>query len=139
MDESSSMVTLELPWPPSANTYWRRNGSRYFVSKKGIDFRNDVILLARNEKGAFEKEDRLQIIIDAFPPDRRRRDLDNIFKALCDSLQHAGVYHDDCQIDEIQIRRISSLKGKVIVNIIKTGFPDQNHTHQQPEQEPPLV
>lgn len=117
--KSSSMVTLELPWPPSINHYWRRNGSRYFISPKGIEFRNEVILLAKDERGKFTKEDRLSLMIDAYPPDKRRRDLDNILKALQDSLQHAEVYHDDCQIDELHIIRNPSIQGKIIIKLIK--------------------
>ena len=35
---------------------------------------------------------------DCHPPDRRRRDLDNIPKALQDAIVHAGVLDDDSQI-----------------------------------------
>jgi crossover junction endodeoxyribonuclease RusA len=34
----------------------------------------------------------------AYPPDHRRRDLDNLAKAILDALQHAGVYGNDCQV-----------------------------------------
>ena len=53
----------------------------------------------------FEADDRLQVIIYAHPPDKRRRDLDNLLKATLDAIQHAGVYPDDSQIDEILIMR----------------------------------
>jgi crossover junction endodeoxyribonuclease RusA len=68
-------------------------------------------------KGAFDKEDRISLEVYAHPPDRRRRDIDNILKCLCDGLQHAGVYEDDCQIDEIHISRAKSLGGTVIVDM----------------------
>ena len=54
----------------------------------------------------------------AKPPDRRRRDLDNILKALLDSIVHAGVIEDDSQIDEIQITRGDVVAdGAVVVRI----------------------
>jgi crossover junction endodeoxyribonuclease RusA len=43
--------------------------------------------------------------MDAFPPDRRRRDLDNIQKPVLDALEHAAVYEDDSQIDLLITRR----------------------------------
>lgn len=54
---------------------------------------------------------RLMIEILAFPPDRRRRDLDNILKATLDSLTHAAVIEDDCQFDRISIERRSLVQG----------------------------
>lgn len=51
------------------------------------------------------EEKRLKVDIIAYPPDKRRRDLDNLLKAPQDSLQHAGVFHDDSQIADLRIRR----------------------------------
>ena len=48
---------------------------------------------------------RLSMTMTLFPPDKRRRDLDNAFKAPLDALAHAGVYEDDSQIDVLTIRR----------------------------------
>lgn len=52
----------------------------------------------------------LGIVILASPPDRRRRDLDNILKALLDSIAFAGVVEDDSQFDAICIVRQSPVK-----------------------------
>jgi len=40
----------------------------------------------------------VSLSVDCYPPDRRRRDLDNLLKSLQDSLVHAGVMGDDSQI-----------------------------------------
>ena len=48
---------------------------------------------------------RIALCMDAFPPDRRRRDLDNLPKAVQDSLAHAGVYEDDSHYAELRIMR----------------------------------
>jgi crossover junction endodeoxyribonuclease RusA len=113
------MIKFTLPWPPSVNSYWRRNGGRYFISGQGTRFRMDTQHICLKYRGHFESKDRLSVIIDAFPPDRRRRDLDNIQKGLFDSLQHSGVYVDDNQIDQILITRQTQLLGKVEVTISK--------------------
>lgn len=113
------MVILTLPWPPSVNRYWRRRGSRYFVCAEGQQFRKEVIALSLEYKGFFKAEDRLSVSIQAFPPDRRRRDLDNVLKGLLDSLQHAEIYVDDNQIDKLFISRELPLLGQVIVAIKK--------------------
>lgn len=116
MDEQGGLVT-ELPWPPSVNHYWRRCGARYFVSQEGNRFRDKVINICSQLSIKFDSETRLEIFIEAYPPDRRRRDLDNILKSLLDSLQHAGVYDDDSQIDGIHVVRMPSREGKVVVKI----------------------
>jgi crossover junction endodeoxyribonuclease RusA len=60
----------------------------------------------------------LSIQIDVYPPDRRRRDLDNILKALLDSLGHAAVIEDDSQFDRILlIRREVVPGGQIILQI----------------------
>lgn len=113
------MVELILPWPPSINRYWRRRGSQYFISKEGQDFRKNVILLCKEIPKIFDKNDKLFIDIKASPPDRRRRDIDNILKAIMDSLQHAEMYHDDNQINKIYIEREPSFLGIVKINLSK--------------------
>ncbi len=56
--------------------------------------------------------------MDVYPPDRRRRDLDNVLKALLDSLAHAKVYEDDSQIDVLVVDRKEVCgKGYVVVNV----------------------
>jgi crossover junction endodeoxyribonuclease RusA len=58
--------------------------------------------------------------MDAFPPDRRRRDLDNIQKPVLDALEHAGVYEDDSQIDLlVTCRREVVPGGRILVMVEK--------------------
>lgn len=57
---------------------------------------------------------RLGICLDAYPPDKRRRDLDNILKPLLDSLVHAGLIEDDSQFDELHVLRKPACKPGLI-------------------------
>jgi crossover junction endodeoxyribonuclease RusA len=61
------------------------------------------------------RDGRLAVAMDAFPPDRRRRDLDNIQKASLDSMQHAGIYEDDSQVDLLVTRRKLPIPGGQLV------------------------
>jgi crossover junction endodeoxyribonuclease RusA len=112
-------IVLDLPWPPTANTYWRRNGGRYFISKRGQDYREYVAKACYAYQGLFVAEDRLRVKIKAYPPDRRKRDLDNLFKSTLDSIQHAGLYVDDCQIDKLSIERMPEHEGKISICVEK--------------------
>jgi len=56
--------------------------------------------------------------MDAFPPDRRRRDLDNLQKPLLDALEKAGIYEDDSLIDLLVTRRMAICpSGRIVVRI----------------------
>ena len=107
---------LVLPYPPSANHYWRHVGPKVLISKQGRDYRKAV------EAAAFPvgapQSDRLSVKVRLFPPDRRRRDLDNTLKPLLDACTHAGLWLDDSQIDELTIVRGEVVpEGKVLLTV----------------------
>ena len=99
-------VLLELAFPPSSNHYWRYVNSQVLKSKDARDYIEAVgqIWMVSRQK-AFPKDERLKLEVLAMPKDKRRRDLDNLLKVLCDALESAGVFKNDSQIDEIVIKR----------------------------------
>ena len=115
------ILELILPYPPSTNHYWRRVGAKTLISREGRAFRRLVcaILAAR---GIQPREGLLDVVIHLYPPDRRRRDVDNAQKALLDALAHGGAYHDDSQIVHLETwKREPSVGGKTIVRISAYG------------------
>ena len=111
------MLQFELPYPPSINHYWRRVGPRTLISREGRRFRERVlaILAARCVEPLWGP---LAAEIDIYPPDHRRRDVDNVQKALLGALQHGGAYQDDSQIVRLTIEKREPVKnGKSIVRI----------------------
>jgi len=115
------VIELELPHPPSLNHYWRRVGAKTLISRGGRAFRIAVcsILAAR---GVRPMSGPLEVYLDIYPPDRRRRDVDNFQKALLDALAHGGAYHDDSQIVHLDTwKRSPTPGGKVVVRIVKHG------------------
>ena len=111
------MIEFELPYPPSINHYWRRVGPRTLISREGRRFRQRVlaILAARRIEPLVGP---LAVEVDIHPPDNRRRDIDNVQKALLDALQHGGAYEDDSQIVRLTIEKRQSVEnGTTIVRI----------------------
>jgi len=99
---------LELPFPPSINHYWRKWNNRMVISREGREYRTRVCGLLAQPAGAGRippRDGRLALCMDAFPPDRRRRDLDNLQKPLLDALEHAAVYENDSHYAELWIMR----------------------------------
>jgi crossover junction endodeoxyribonuclease RusA len=64
-------------------------------------------------------EKRLEVNVDVFPPDRRKRDLDNLLKICLDALQEASLFKNDSQIDKLTIERrdITVRHGEIWVHI----------------------
>lgn len=102
-------LILELPFPVSTNTYWRHNRGVTHISAAGQSFRQSVNVMARGVKAP---EGRLQVGVMLYPPDKRKRDIDNFGgKALLDSLVAAKVIVDDSLIDRLVIVRGAIAKG----------------------------
>ncbi|WP_134871266.1 RusA family crossover junction endodeoxyribonuclease, partial [Cronobacter sakazakii] len=58
--------------------------------------------------------------ITLYPPDARRRDIDNYNKALFDALTHAGVWEDDSQVKRMLVEWGPVIKkGRVEITISK--------------------
>ncbi len=95
-------VSVQLPWPPSVNHYWRHVGNRTLISREGRAYHQSVAAACATVGHVVG---RISVTIAAHPPDRRGRDLDNLLKAILDSLQKAGLFENDAQIDEIILRR----------------------------------
>jgi len=98
-------IALTLPWPPSTNSYWRRVGDRTLLSRKGREYKQQVRAEVIRQLGvpAPVLDGSVTARIDLYPPDKRRRDIDNhAGKGLLDALTEAGVLEDDSQIGDLR-------------------------------------
>ena len=114
------MIEMTLPWPPTVNTYWRYWQGKVLISKKGREYRKAVageVLLQKANKNI---DYAMKVEIKAYRPDRRRRDLDNILKAILDSMTHAGVMQDDALIEDLRVYWADEQGG--VVKITIEGF-----------------
>lgn len=98
-----SMITL--PWPPSVNRYWRSVNGRVLIAAAGRQYRMDVELVAAIKNFKRHGDANVVVRINAWFPDKRRRDIDNVLKAPLDALTAAQVWDDDSQIVHLSIRR----------------------------------
>ena len=117
------VTTIVLPWPPSVNSCWRTVNGRTMISKKGRIYKQAATRAVLAAGANKHLPGRLRVKLTAYPPDRRRRDIDNLTKLALDSMQVAGVYLDDSQIDELTIIRAEVEIGGVIVAEVETIGP----------------
>ena len=111
------MIEITLPWPPSVNTYWRNFDGRMIISAKGREYRETVGDQMTVQKMVRHFAGPLRVVIEAWRPDKRRRDLDNLLKAILDGLAHAGVYEDDSQIVDLRIYWAPDIGGMLKIKI----------------------
>jgi crossover junction endodeoxyribonuclease RusA len=111
------IVEIELPTPPSVNHYYRRVGYKTLISREGRKYREKVChLIAIEGLPCFTVPVYLEI--EWYPPDKRRRDVDNILKPLLDSLQHGRLLEDDALVKGLWVERYTPHKpGRVIVRV----------------------
>lgn len=102
-----------MPYPPSVNRYWRYANGRAYVTAEGKQYKAAVLQCVGRRPSP--TPDRVCIVVDVYPPDRRARDIDNLLKALLDALTNAGVWMDDEQVDRIVIERRDVVKGGALM------------------------
>lgn len=127
-------IILTLPYAPSVNHYKKvgrtirtKNGKMYqqkINSSATNRFYEDSCLIIcaymaiNRMKTPIPATISLEVCIDIYPPDKRRRDVDNCAKIILDSLQRGGLLEDDNQIDRLLIQRKEIIQyGKVIIRI----------------------
>lgn len=108
---------ITLPYPPSVNRYWRNWQGRTVISAEGRRYRDTVGTRIRLMRvTTFEGPVALQV--DVYPPDRRKRDLDNVLKAILDALEKGGAFRDDAQVVDLHALKLEPRPGgEVLVRI----------------------
>lgn len=98
-------VRLTLPWPPSVNRYWRSVNGRVLIAADGRKYRSAVVAHVLTSRAVPLGAHPVVVTIDAYYPDLRRRDIDNVLKAPLDALTAAGMWDDDSQVQALSIRK----------------------------------
>lgn len=98
------MIELSLPYPPSVNHLYATVRGRRVLSKKGREYKSSIAELVALQKHAPELKGDIGVMIDLYPPDRRRRDIDNPVKPLLDALTKSGIWSDDSQVKLLSVQ-----------------------------------
>ena len=101
---------IDMPWPPSVNHYYTVARGRKILSKRGRDYKRTAGLEILAQKPAKHKG-RISINIHAHPPNKRKRDLDNLLKPCLDVLVETGIISDDSDINDLRIQKFPPVKA----------------------------
>ena len=126
------MIFMNLPLPPSVNSYRTVYRGMMRLSKEGRVFKAAVADYVVEYRVPKLGDSKLRISMVLFPRDKRKIDIDNRIKCVLDALQDAGVFNDDFQVDELTIVRGKTIKGGGIRVIIEEIHSDSS------ESSPPL-
>lgn len=99
---------FSIPYPPSVNTYYRHVGPRVLISRDGRKYR---MMVVSRLGGIKPLEGDLALTVHLYPPDRRRRDVDNTLKSFMDALVHAGAMRDDSQVKILHVEMLEPYPG----------------------------
>jgi crossover junction endodeoxyribonuclease RusA len=89
-----------LPYPVSVNQWTRAFQNRQILTAKARDYRKVGLTIIGEQTPL---EGRLELVLELFPLDKRRRDVDSGCKCLLDLLTHGNVYHDDSQVKRLVV------------------------------------
>lgn len=114
MAEMKEELTLELPYPPSVNHYWRHARGRHYITEQGRLYQSKVFVACL---GYLPFKKPVSVSVSVWLPDNRKRDLDNLWKVLLDSLVKANIVEDDCWqcVPRQSIEAMGVVKGGRIV------------------------
>ena len=103
---------ITLPWPPTVNHYYTVARGRKILSKRGREYKIlSSVEMLRQKISRYQDKGPYCISINAHPPDKRRRDLDNLLKPILDALVDYGAIEDDSQVDDLRIQRFNPVNG----------------------------
>jgi crossover junction endodeoxyribonuclease RusA len=101
------MFDATLPFPPSLNAAVRHiAGGGHYLSPEAKRFRASAIATLKHAAARCHHQTITKacaVVIDLYPPDKRKRDADNRIKAVLDCLQLAGVVKDDNLCRDVRV------------------------------------
>ena len=113
---------IKLPFPPTINHYYgkTRNG-RWYIKAAGVEFRSVVKKILVDAQAEIIDAPCVLKSLILVGKDKRRRDNDNVKKALFDAIMTAGFLVDDSLIYKYKDVD-KSRGGKVMYDVDKKGF-----------------
>jgi crossover junction endodeoxyribonuclease RusA len=108
------MKKLALPFPPTGNHSVKHGGGKHYLTADAKAYLAKVRSIVMCSAADNFIDNEIRVVCEVFPPDNRRRDLDNTWKTLADALTHANVWKDDSQIVDLRLVRGEVREGGMV-------------------------
>lgn len=112
-------MNLTLSYPTvTGNTLWRHAKGRTYINPKATAYYNVIAWELLSQKARLGLTERLTVSLKLYPPDNRKRDMDNLIKLLHDALTKGGLWLDDSQVRKLTVEWMPKVKdGKIEMQI----------------------
>ena len=108
-------LSVTLPFPPSLNnlynTVMKGRKPVRVLGKRAVGYRADCLLALNGVPKVDWGDSRVVIEISLYPPDERKRDVDNYGKSLIDALVCHGYLPDDSRVVKVSIEMLDVVRG----------------------------
>jgi len=99
------VIKIVLPFPPSVNRLWRATkGGKVYRSPQYVAWRKLAMWQLVGQVKGKKVTSAYKLTILAVRPDKRRRDLGNLEKAVSDILVSQNIIEDDCLCEWMEIK-----------------------------------
>jgi crossover junction endodeoxyribonuclease RusA len=110
-------ITITLPWPPSVNRIWRHSGKKVYRDPKYMEWRKQAGWQMKLNGSYNRLDGYFSATLVLSPPDKRRRDLDNVIKPIFDLLQDLQWIKNDYLCEDLHVKWNRTLPVGVIVTL----------------------
>lgn len=115
------MITLVLPFPPSVNLLWRATkDGKVYRSAKYMEWRKLAMWQIAGQAKGQKHIGAYKLTILAVRPDKRKRDLGNLEKAISDILVSQNLVEDDSLCEWLEVKWVEAgPQCKIIIETIE--------------------
>lgn len=109
--DGKAEITVDLPFPPGVNNlYLNINGRGRILTPRYRDWQAEAAgMILQQRPGRMFGE--FDVAITLTRPDKRKRDIDGLIKAILDALVKSSVVQDDSLAESVSIAWIPGITG----------------------------
>lgn len=135
MADSSPFERFALPYPPSLNHLYAYTNGRVYLKPAARRYKKAAFWTIKEQMGRAcwfsPLKGFVHVRLLIAPPDKAKRDIDNLLKLIFDSGTDAGLWIDDCQIIHCELWRLDPAAGGQVALLVRPYQPELDERLQE--------